>query len=89
MADEIDDSRFKSEMMRLMHNVIGRFTEIDNRFDKLDGRFDQVDEKLVSLQSDVRTLTGQLNDVGVLAIKDSGRIDDHEKRISDVEANIH
>jgi hypothetical protein len=60
MADEIDDSRFKSEMMRLMNNVIGRFSDMDTRFD-------QMDEKLASLHSDVRVLSGQLNDVGVMA----------------------
>ena len=82
MADEISDERFKSEMMRLMHNVIGRFSDIDHRFDS-------VDQQLASLKGDVSVLSGQLNGIGVLAIKESGRIDDHEKRISDLEANIH
>lgn len=82
MADEISDERFKSEMMGSMHNVIGRFSDIDHRFDS-------IDQQLASIKSDVNVLSGQLNDVGVMAIKDSGRIDDHEKRISDLEANIH
>ena len=55
MADEISDERFKSEMMRLMHNAIGRFGDMDSRFRDMNNRFDAIGEQLESLKSDVRT----------------------------------
>ncbi len=89
MADEISDSRFKSEMMRLMNNVIGKFDEVDKRFDEVDRRFEGVDNRLGSLQSDFRALSRQFNDVGVMAIKDNQRIDVLEKRVDELDAGVH
>jgi archaellum component FlaC len=45
--------------------------------------------RLQTVEERLSLISSQFNDVGRMAIKDSGRIDDHEKRISDLEANIH
>ena len=68
--------------MRSLQKLVEKSVEHDRRFDSIAGDLKEV-------ASDVKILTGQLNDVGVLAIKDSGRIDNLEKRVDDLEANIH
>lgn len=70
------------------------------RLDKLENRIEQIEqthgEKLDTVAdlvrgvaSDLKTLSAQFNDVGGMAIKDNGRIDDIEKRVDVLETGVH
>ncbi|MBX3288139.1 MAG: hypothetical protein KF855_02235 [Acidobacteria bacterium] len=103
MADEIDDSRFKSEVIRMLGNLVNkanehdrrfdeqdrRFDEHDRRFDEHDKRFDNLQVKLDTLSDDFKVVKAQFNDVGSMAIKDNKRIDVLEARVSEIESGVH
>lgn len=96
MADEIDDSRFKSEVIRMLGNLVNkanehdrRFDEHDRRFDEHDKRFDNLQVKLNTLSDDFKVVKAQFNDVGSVAIKDNKRIDVLEARVSEIESGVH
>ena len=67
MAEEIDDNRFKTEVMHLLGNLINKANETTSDLSV-------VHSKLESLDAKVDTISKQFNDVGVMAIKDNGRI---------------
>lgn len=87
MAGEYD-KKFE-EVTELLHKTISGVDELHLEVRDLRSELRDNTTKLGSLTDKVTILSGQFNDVGVMAIKDSGRIDDHEKRISDLEENIH
>ena len=82
MAEEIPEDRFKAEVVRLLHTAI-------KKVDGLETKFDGLETKVDGLARDVKMLSGQFNDVGVMAINDNRRIDDLEKRVSDLETSTH
>lgn len=88
MVEENGD-RFQSEVLRSLQKLVTKAIEHDERFDSLESRIERVAGELKDLKSDVRILTGQFNDVGVMAIKDHNRIDNLEKRVDDFEAGVH
>ena len=42
-----------------------------------------------SLKTDLKILSGQFNDVGIMAIKDNKRVDDLEQRVDILEQKPH
>jgi|GEM_PF-5355297 len=82
MAEQIDDGRFKSEVMRILGNLVTKANEHDLKFDNLSSKVDGV-------SSDLKLLTRQFNDVGSVAIKDHPRINDLEERVGNLEAEVH
>ena len=89
MAGQIEDDRFKSEVMRMLGNLVTKANEHDERFNDLDKKFDDLSSKADGVSSDVKLLTRQFNDVGSVAIKDHPRIDDLEERVGNLEAGVH
>ena len=81
MPEEYSD-RFQTEVINSLQKLVAKSIEHDKRFDSLESRITEV-------ALDLKALAGQFNDVGVLAIKDSGRIDNVEKRVDDLETGIH
>lgn len=75
MVEEISDSNFKSEVMRLLGTVI---TKVDQNTDEIK-----------SLQNDVRTLSGQFQDVASVVITDTQRIASLEQRADILEQEPH
>lgn len=82
MAEETDDSRFKSEVMNLLSNLIVRTNETASDIKVVKEKIDSLDVKL-------QMISGQFNDVGLMAIEDHKRVDNIEKRVSDLEAGVH
>ncbi|MEO7658248.1 MAG: hypothetical protein ABIV48_01430 [Pyrinomonadaceae bacterium] len=82
MAEEIDDNRFKSEVMRMLGNLVSKANEHDQRFDKIELKVDR-------LSADFNLLSNQFDAVGSMAIADHGKIGHLENRISSIEAESH
>jgi len=82
MAEEIPDDRFKSEVMILLGKLI-------NKADETTNSIDNVRSDINSLSADVKVLSKQFNDVGLMAIKDHSRLDDVEDRLSVIEGEVH
>lgn len=70
-----------------------RLDKLENRIDQLEQnhgeKFDVVASLVRGVASDLKTLSAQFKDVGVMAINDNGRIDDLEKRVDVLEAQAH
>jgi archaellum component FlaC len=66
-----------------------KFDGLETKVDGLETKISQVENSLESLTSDVRVLSGQFNDVGLMAIKDHSRIDIVEARLSVLEGEVH
>ena len=82
----------KSEIEKLLETVVKKVDGLADdvrtnsfKLDRLEQKVANVDEKVDHLSSDLHTLSRQFNDVGIMAIKDSRRIDD----VSDLETSIH
>lgn len=103
MAEKILDDQFKSEMLEFKTEVM-KFVEVANhkfngltsdirtngfKLDKVENGLNRVEEKLEGVSTDLRQLSRQFNDVGGMAIKDSGRIEELEKRVDVLEAQAH
>lgn len=82
MPEEIEDSRFKTEVMTLLGKLIAKTSE--NSDDLKVVRSD-----LITLSSDLKSLSGQFNDIGVMAIEDHKRIEILEKRVDDIETGVY
>lgn len=52
-------------------------------------KLDRLETMLETLSTNIKTLSGQFNDVGTVAIKDHKRIDNMEKRVDALEAEVH
>jgi len=52
-------------------------------------KLDRIETMVGDLASNIKTLSGQFGDVGVMAIKDTKRIDGLEKRVGDLESGVH
>jgi outer membrane murein-binding lipoprotein Lpp len=61
---------------------------LETKVDRLETKVDRVESDLKEIRSDVRTLSGQFNDVGVMAIKDNQRITNVETRVSVLETGV-
>ena len=88
MVEENSD-RFQNEVLRSLQKLVAKAIEHDESFDSLESQIERVSDVLKNLKSDVNILTGQFNDVDVMAIKDHNRIDKLEKRVNDFEAGVH
>lgn len=103
MAEEILDSEFKSNITKLIETVIQKvdglasdvrtnsfkIDSMEANMSQMDARLGRVEVDLSRLRTDVKTLTGQFNDVGVMAIKDNQRIDTLEQRVGVLEEGVH
>ncbi|MEP6946223.1 MAG: hypothetical protein ABJA02_09925 [Acidobacteriota bacterium] len=92
MSEHDANSELKSLIETVLKTVNGLASDVRSNSYKLDGleaKVDRIDTDLKALSSDVRVLSGQFNDVGVMAVKDNGRISDGEKRVDDLEAGVH
>ena len=74
MAEEIEDSRFKTEVMGLLGKLIAKTNENSDDLKV-------VRSELTTLSSDLKSISGQFNDIGVMAIEDHQRLDSLEKRV--------
>ena len=100
---ENKSSRFESEMTRMMNLVITKLDAHDKRFDNLENRFDNLENRFDNLEKDVSkikievaknsdkldVLTGQFNDVAIMAIEDNKRITKLEKDVEGLKSSIH
>lgn len=86
MAEELDDTRFKSEVMNLLGRLINKANDHDQRFDSLEQRFDGLEGKVDGLTADMKIVKGQLNDLGVEFVKDHKRLESLETRVEVLEA---
>ena len=82
MAEQIEDERFKSEVMRMLGNLVTKANEHDKKLDGLSSKVDGV-------SSDLKLLTRQFNDVGSVAIKDHPSINSLEERVGNLETGVH
>ena len=96
MAEEISDSKFKSDITELLDTVVKKVDGLASdvrtnsfKLDRVETKVDRIDVELKDLKSAVTTLSGQFSDVGVMAIKDHQRIDDLGKRVDDLESEVH
>ena len=63
MAEELDDNRFKGEVMRMLGNLINKANEHDGRFDTIETRLDQVTVKLDDVIGKVVSHEGRLRNI--------------------------
>ena len=99
MSESDASSELKSLIETVLKTVNGLAADVrtnsykldglETRFDGLETKVDRIATGLDSLGSEVRVLSAQFNDVGAMAIKDSGRISDLEKRVDDLEPGVH
>ena len=96
MAEEISDSKFKSDITELLDTVVKKVDGLASdvrtnsfKLDRVETKVDRIDVELKDLKSAVTTLSGQFSDVGVMAIKDHQRIDDLGKRVDNLESEVH
>lgn len=89
-------SDFKTEVMKFVevanHKFDGLTADVRTnafKLDKLENGLNRVEEKLEGVSTDLKQLSRQFNDVGGMAIKDSARIDELEKRVDVLEAQAH
>lgn len=68
--------------MNLLSNLIVRTNETASDIKVVKEKIDSLDVKL-------QMISGQFNDVGLMAIEDHKRVDNIEKRVSDLEAGVH
>lgn len=70
-----------------------RLDRLENRIDRLEQNHGEKLDTLAALVrevgSDLRALSAQFKDVGVMAIKDNDRIADLEKRVDVLESQAH
>lgn len=62
---------------------------VEERVDRVEGKVDRVETNLKAVASDLKVLSGQFQDVAVMAMKDKARIDTLEKRVDERESGIH
>jgi len=76
---------------------------LENKFDSLETKVDRLETDMIALtgdvstikrdvstlKSDVKILSGQFNDVGIMAIKDHQRVDSLEQRVDILEQKPH
>jgi hypothetical protein len=63
--------------------------KFEARLGGFESKFETLEEKVDLISSDLKVLSGQFSDVGVVAIKDHKRIEILEKRVDDIEAGVH
>lgn len=83
LASDIRSNSYKLDRLE------SRFEGLETKFGDLETRFEGLETGFQSLTSEVRVLSAQFNDVGVMAIADNGRITDVEKRVEVLEAGTH
>ena len=70
----------------------GLETKVDGLETKVDGleiKVDRLESDMKVVKTELRTLSGQFSDVGVVAIKDHQRIDSLESRVDILEQKPH
>ena len=82
MAEEMSDSRFKTEVMILLNKLI-------KKADETTDSLGSVRSDLDSLSTDVKILSRQFNDVGQMAIKDHLLLEKVDERLSVLEGEVH
>jgi len=89
---EIADHKFDGLTADVRNNSI-RLDKLEQRIDHLQldhgEKFDAIATMLRDLSVEVKTLSGQFKDVGVMAINDHKRIDDLEERVRLLETEAH
>lgn len=89
MADEISDSNFKSEMMRLMSTAIQKVDGIHTAVGENTNEIRSLKADIISLKDDVKLLTGRFEDVAGVVIKDTQRLTNVEHRVDTLEGEAH
>ena len=72
----------QTEVLQSLQKLVAKSVEHDQQFDSLESR-------ITAVAADLKVISGQFNDVGIMAIKDSERIDDLEGRVNDLESGVH
>jgi archaellum component FlaC len=57
-----DIKDLRADIDKRFEQVDKRFEQVDRRFEQVDRRFEQVDKRLDLMQSDIRTLSTQVNE---------------------------
>jgi len=97
MAEKISDDKFKADVIRFIEVANQKFDGLiadvrTNAFklDRLENGINQVAEKLDSVASDVKSLSGQFTDVAGMVIRDHPpRIERLEERTDVLESEVH
>lgn len=90
LASDIRSNSYKLDRLESrFEGLETKFGDLETRFEGLETRFEGLETGFQSLTSEVRVLSAQFNDVGVMAIADNGRITDVEKRVEVLEAGTH
>ena len=103
MAEEIPDHKFKADVMQFIDTAIKKFDgltadvrtnsfkldRLENSIGSLETKVDENTREIKSIQSDVRVLGGQFQDVAGVVIKDTQRLTAMEQRVDILEQEPH
>ena len=89
MADEINDDRFKSEVMRLLSTLILKVDGLEVKADENKSEIVEVKRIVNSNTKDLKILSGQITDVTQMVLKDNQRITKLETEVEDLKGSIH
>jgi hypothetical protein len=89
MPDELDDSRFKGEVIRMLSTLINKVTAQDSRFDQVDAGFDSIEIKLNSASEDLKIVRSRFDAIGSMAIRDHQWLEDMGSRVGILESEAH
>ncbi len=73
----------------MLQTVIAKLGDHDKRFDSHDRRFDSLEEKVEMSSNQLKILTTQFSEVGIMAIEDNKRISKVEKDIEELQSKAH
>jgi predicted nucleic acid-binding Zn-ribbon protein len=99
MAEETQLPELKRLMEVVIQKVDGLASDVrtntysidrlETKVDGLETKVDRLEADVKSIKTELRTLSGQFNDVGIMAIKDHNRVDDLEQRVDILEQKPH
>lgn len=85
---EVANQKFDGLAADVRSNTF-KLDNLENGLQRVEKRVERVETNLKAVASDVKVLSGQFQDVALMAMKDHERIDNLEKRADDLEPGIH
>ncbi len=89
IAEENPDGKFKSEVRQFIEVASQKFDGLTADVRTNSFHLERLESMIEGLTSNVRTLSSQFNDVGIMAINDHKRIDNLEERVDVLESEAH